>query len=189
MDDDGPVSDPRPTGRGNARLAQTIWDLVRSMALVLVVVGVLVWFSRSPETETVRAVDTAPLLSVAQTNAPFEVVMPKSVNGLIATSVRLEPSKASGPEVVWHVGWVTPDTQYVQLSQSRVASAAYLAEQTTNGVAGETITLQGRQWQRYENEKRRSLVNVENGVTTVVTGTLAWQPLESFAASLQSLKS
>jgi hypothetical protein len=184
MDDDGAVSDPKPTGRGNARLAQTVWDLVRSMALVLVVVAVLVWLSRSPETETVRAVDTAPLLAAAVATAPFDVEMPGSSTGLIPTSVRLAPTEASRPDVVWHVGWVTPDTQYVQLSQSQAASSSYIEEQTAKGRPGDTIALAGRSWQRYETSQRRSLVSTAGGVTTIVSGTLGWKPLESFAGSL-----
>ena len=154
------------------------------MALVLVVVGVMVWLARSTQSETVNAVETAPLLAAAVASAPFAVEMPTSAKGLVPTSVRLQPTEASGQEIVWHVGWVTPQTQYVQLSQSSASSRAYLAEQTASGRAGESVDLGGRSWQRYETSARRSLVNDANGVTTIVSGTVGWPQLESLAASL-----
>lgn len=184
MDHDGAMSEPRPTGRPNARLGQTVWDMVRSMAVVLAVVGLLVWLSRSTETEQVKAVDTAPLLTAAVMTAPFEVQMPTEADGLVPTSVRLEPTTESRPDVVWHVGWVTPDTQYVQLSQSRASSAAYVSEQTASGRKGETVLVNGRTWQRYATDARRSLVNRDAGVTTIVSGTEGWPALESLAGSL-----
>ena len=177
-------TEPRPTGRRNARLGQTVWDMVRSMALVLVVVGLLVWLSRSTQTEEVRAVDTAPLLAAAVATAPFEVLMPASTAGITPTSVRLEPTEESRPEVAWHVGWVTDDTQYVQLSQSRAANASYVDEQTASGRAGEQVEVAGRTWTRYETPDRRSLVSTAGGVTTIVSGTLPWPRLEAFAGSL-----
>lgn len=191
MDENQAVSapqgtEPRPTGRRNARLAQTVWDMVRSMALVLVVVGVLVWLSKSNQTEEVRAVDTAPLLAAAVMTAPFDVRMPASSEGLTPTSVRLEPTEESRPEVVWHVGWVTDDVQYLQLSQSKASSARYLQEQTASGRPGEDVLIDGRTWQRYETADRRSLVNEEAGVTTIVSGTVTWPRLEAFAASLRT---
>lgn len=177
-------TEPRPTGRRNARLGQTVWDMVRSMALVLVVVGLLVWLSRSTETEEVRAVDTAPMLAAAVVSAPFDVLMPTSTTGLTPTSVRLEPTEASRPEVVWHVGWVTDETQYVQLSQSKAANGAYLDEQTAFGRAGQAVQVGGRSWTRYETDDRRSLVSTDGGVTTIVSGTVSWPRLEAFAGSL-----
>lgn len=184
MDHDGAMSEPRPTGRPNARLRQTVWDMVRSLAVVLAVVALLVWLSRSTETEQVRAVDTAPLLTAAVMTAPFEVQMPTEVKGLVPTSVRLEPTVESRPDVVWHVGWVTPDIEYMQLSQSRAASTSYLSEQTASGRKGGTVALDGRTWQRYETDARRSLVNRDAGVTTIVSGTEDWATLEALAASL-----
>ena len=158
--------------------------MVRSMALVLVVVGILVWLSRSSQTEQVKAVDTAPLLAVAVATAPFPVVMPSSTTGLTPTSVRLEPTEESRPEVVWHVGFVTDDTQYLQLSQSKATNASYVDEQTASGRVGETVQVGGRGWTRYETPDRRSLVSTAGGVTTIVSGTVAWPRLEAFAASL-----
>lgn len=184
MVDDGAVSEPRPTGRPNARLFQTVKDMVWSMALVLAVVTLLVWLSRTPDADTVKAVDPAPMVAAALVSAPFPVEMPASTPGYVATSARYEPTEGSRPDVAWFVGWVTPETQYVQLAISASASPDFVVEQTARGRKGETVELAGRSWQRYETSERRSLVSVRDGITTVVSGTVAWPELERFAASL-----
>ena len=60
MDHDWRVTSPdvQPTGRPNARLRQTAWDMVRSMAVVLVVVFVIVLLAWRPEPEAVKVVET-----------------------------------------------------------------------------------------------------------------------------------
>ena len=60
--DDGDV---RPTGRSTGRMRQTVGDMIRSMAVVLAVVFVIVLLAWRPLPEAVKVVDTAPAIAEA----------------------------------------------------------------------------------------------------------------------------
>ena len=47
-----------------------------------------------------------------------------------------------------------------------------------------TSSVDGFAWDRWEGDRRRSLVRIEGGVVTIVTGTADWPVLESLAGSL-----
>jgi hypothetical protein len=197
--DDGPVSDTdaprpqppvdgelRPTGRRNARLGQTVWDMVRSLALVLLAVAAVLLFTWRPQPDAVKVVDPTPVLIEARIEAPYPVLYPADLDAAWRpTSVRWEVTPASSPDLAWHVGFVTPTDAYAQIGQSATDSSAYIAEQTGGG----EIVSVGGEWQRYEGrgaqgEMNRSLVRVLGGVTVVVSGTAEWEELQVVADRL-----
>lgn len=180
---------PTPTGRPNKRLFQTVMDMVRSIALVLavvVVVWLLVW---RPTTATERVVDVAGVAGLAGSQADFPVLVPGSTSGLEATSVRWESTKGSGGVPVWHVGYVMNGSDYLQVSQSTAATAAYLAEQTASGKPAGLAPISGATWMRYQTPERRSVVRMDGGVTTIVSGTADWSTLEAVATGLTTPQS
>ncbi|CAB4917129.1 MAG: DUF4245 family protein [Actinobacteria bacterium] len=175
---------PRPTGRRNARLGQTVGDMVRSLAVVLAIVGILVLVTYQSQQQEIRTVDVASVAAQAQRQAPFELLTWPAPQGAQATSVRWEPTEASGGIPVWHVGYLVDGGEYLQISQSATTEVGFVPEQTAGGQpAGESAT-GGQAWQRYETAKRRSLVSVDGGVTTVVSGTVTWPELEKAAGSV-----
>ncbi len=188
MTDDGPVteSDVQPTGRPNARLRQTIWDMVRSMAVVLAVVGLLMLVTWRPQPEAVKVIDVTPALTLAGIEASFEVRAPSGLpDGWRPTSARWEPTTESGAEPVMHLGYVTPQDEYAQVSQSLATGVAYLAEQTSDGAPTGGRSVEGVEFETWEGEKRRSLVRTDDGITVVISGTADWNELATLAASLE----
>lgn len=195
MADDGLVTTPQPTGRPMRGLRQNIGDMIRSMAVVLAVVGAILLVTWRPQPDPVREVSLEPLVTFAISQADFPVLV---VEGdLQPTSVRWEPTEASDGEMVWHVGYVTTDNQYLQLSQSAAASDLYVAEQTLDGipVVGDAdvptlvqqLTSEG--WVPFETtsaEPRRSLVRTNDGSTTILSGTGSWSELAVAARELVS---
>lgn len=181
---DGGMTEPVPTGKSNARMRQTVGDMVRSMAVVLAVVAALLLVTWRPDPDPVRVVDTATIMTVASNRAPFPILVP-TLDDLRATSVRWEPTNESGDVPVWHIGYVTPDDHYLQLTQSNVAEPKYLEEQTLNGEIVELIAIDGSEWQLYRAGDETALVNMSDGVTTVVRGTGS---KESLVAAVQSLE-
>jgi hypothetical protein len=175
---------PKPTGRKNARMGQTVGDMVRSLALVLALVGVLVLITYKSQQTEVRTVDVSATQTQAQRLATFPLLTLAVVDGLNATSVRWEPTAASGVDPVWHVGYVSEDEEYFQVSQSATTAEGFISEQTAGGLpAGQTATADGA-WQRYETDKRRSLVRIDGPVTTIVSGTGSWDAITKAADSL-----
>lgn len=189
MHDDGPVTDAevRPTGRSTSRLRQTLWDMVRSMALVLVVVFFIWLLAWRPDPQAVTVVDPGPVVVAAARAGDFPISGPAGLpEGWRPTSARWEPTDASGEQKVLHIGFVTPADEYAQVSTSTLDGAAYLGEQTTNGrPLGTTLTVAGEAWDQWQGDKRRSLVRIRDGVTTIVSGTATWDELAILAGSLR----
>ncbi|MGH8940236.1 MAG: DUF4245 family protein, partial [Actinomycetes bacterium] len=106
-----PAAEPQPT---RARGRETVGDMVRSMVVVLVVVGVVVALALRDEPEDpVREVDVAGPLAAARAAAPYDVKGPVGLgDGWRATSVR---SGSDGGAFGWHVGFVTPAGDYAGL--------------------------------------------------------------------------
>lgn len=186
MAHDWPVSSttPRPTGRKNARLGQTVGDMVRSLAIVLAVVGLLVAVTYQSQSGQVREVDVAAAQVQAQRQAPFELLTWPGGPQAQATSVRWQATERSGGEPVWHVGYLVDGADYLQVSQSETTEAGFVPEQTSGGQPQGEVALDGVGWQRYESTSRRSLVAIQGGVTTVVSGTLAWPLVEAAALAV-----
>ena len=179
------ATEPRPTGRRNARLGQTVGDMVRSLAIVLALVGVLVVVTYTSQSADVRSVDVATAQAQAQRQAPFDLSTWTAGPGDVATSVRWQATAGSGGIPVWHVGYLVDGSEYLQLAQSATVEAGFVPEQTAGGGPQGEVSLGGVRWLRVESEERRSLVCIEDGVTTVVSGTLPWSGIEAAATSVR----
>ncbi len=187
MPHDVPVSSPdvQPTGRRNARMRQTVGDMVRSMAVVLAVVAVVVLVNWRPQEQAVKVVDVTSAVTLASVRADFPVRQPAGLAAdWRATSARWEPTEKSAPDEVLHLGYVTPAGEYAQVTQSSHSTPAYLAEQTDGGRPVGPAAIAGAEWERWEGPDRRSLVQGADTVVTVVSGGAAWSELEQLAASL-----
>lgn len=190
MAHDGAVTTPdvEPTGRRNPRMRQTIGDMVRSMALVLVVVGAILLVTWRPSPEAVKVIDVTSVLALAQSTATFPLSSPMGLaDGWRPTSARFEPTEKSVPDPVLHIGYVTPADAYAQVSQSTNRTAAYSAEQTDSGRPVGSATIGSDTWEKWERGDRRSLVRSDAEVLTIVSGGAAWDELTVLAASLKPL--
>jgi len=192
----GPVpSGPVPSrGYGRGRGRQAGMDMIRSMGLVALVLGAWMWFSHPRTPEAINQVDWWPVALAASDAAPYPVVAPPEGFAWPATSARVEPQPDG--TVVWRVGYYTAAEDYAALlqrgafpEQAQGSIEEWIAAETREGVAGPTVTIGGREWVRMEGlptpDERRSLVAVEDGTVTVVTGSAQWAELEQFAAALQ----
>ena len=159
-------------------------DMVRSMGLVLALIAVILLVTLRPQPDAVKVVDPTQVLIAAKALAPFAVEIPEGLAGYQVTSARWQETSASDGDLVLHLGYVTPGTEYVQFSQSAAGNLKFIDEQTSGGIATDQVTLAGQTWQHYESPERRSLVRTVNGVTTVISGTTTQGELERVASSL-----
>ena len=177
---------PRPTGRGNAQLRKTAWDMVRSMAVVLALVFIIVLLAWRPLPDEVKVVDTSPAIGMAIAQADFPITAPVNLpEDWRPTSARWQATEQSGDAPVLHIGYVTPTDSYAQVSTGRVATPRYLDEQTAQGTPTSTREVAGQTWQEWESDDRRSLVLTDGEVSVVVSGTGEWDEIEALASSLQ----
>jgi hypothetical protein len=170
------------------RLLQTVRDMVLSLGLVLGVVGLtLLMTLRDEPDDPIREIDPLPALVSAQTNSPFEVAVPQGLpDRWRPTSARV--SNPGDLPFRWHVGYVTPDVEYAAAGQSNGSLEDYLDEERAGGTTDGVVTAAGRDWTVYvrDDGRRESLVHVEDGVITLVTGTGGREDLVVLAGSLDT---
>ena len=171
----------RPTGRSNARLRQTVRDMILSLVVVLAVIAVILVLTWRPAPDPVRVIDPTPALSLARVQADYPLLYPADLDAAWrATSARWEITPSSQPDPAWHVGFVTPDDAYAQLGQSATEDPSYVDDQV--GVAKPAGEWEG--WLRYDSADQRALVRFDGGVTVVVSGTAPWPTLQALAERL-----
>ena len=178
----GPPATPR-VNRGR----KTVGDIVRSLALVLVLVGVIVAFNvaRQPD-PVVQRVDYPAALEEARAVATYDVLGPDPVPaGWRVTSARTE---RSGGGVGWHVGLVTRTEEYAAVEQSDGDRRALLDTVAAGARPAGTVEVAGQSWRRLEggDPEERALVRTADGVTTMVAGSAPWSQLQTLAGSLAS---
>lgn len=177
-------------------LRKTVGDIVRSLAVVLVVIAVLLLLTWRPQPDPVRERDPFPIASLAVREANYRVLMPTVGDGWRSTSARLEPTSQSADKSVWFTGWVSPDNEFFALVQSHATHKAFIDEQTSDGVLADSSTDSSwawgdstgtkDDWVAYisPDGKTRSLVKVKKDHTTIVTTTAPWEDLKTFADQL-----
>lgn len=157
-------------------------DLVLSLSVVGVFVAFLFAVTWRPAPDPVRTVDPAPMLAAAREQADYPVLAPVGLSpDWRATSARFEAGESSS---TWFVGYVTPQDQYIAVTQTDGDRDAFIVAQTAGGVADGTVTVDGEQWHKYVAGDQRSLVRVTGRSTTVVTGTVSYEELAGFVGRL-----
>ena len=180
-------------GRAPSRSRGVGTDMIRSLGLVAIALLVWMYFSHPRSDDTLREVDWAPVAQSAASAATYEVLAPPVTFPWPATSARLEPQ--SDGTVAWRAGFYTPEQEYAAIlqrgqfpQQAAAAQQEWVESETRNGVAGESVTIGGREWTRMEGDptpdERRSLVLVKDGTATVITGSAEWSELETLAGTL-----
>lgn len=182
-----PAAHPAPR-----RGPTTVPDMLRSMAVVLALIGAVALITFRPTNgEEVRVVDYAGALASARVAAPYAVLAPGGLEGYRATSVRYTSTDEG---TVWHLGFVSPLGEYVGVDQTDGAADRFVDDLTegaapVGGTSG-AIELGGRTWQRFDQggdtdgERIRGLVATDDEATTLVSGTAGWPELEAMASAL-----
>lgn len=157
-------------------------DLILSLAVVTVFVAFLFAMVWRPSPDPVRTVDPAPMLRVARAEAEYPVLAPVGLSsGWRSTSARFE---VDGTASTWFLGYVTPDDEFVAVTQTDGEPGDFIAEQTVQGQPDGERIIKGDQWQQYIADDQRSLVRSTDTSTTVVTGTVSYEQLQDFVGRL-----
>lgn len=163
---------------------QTVWDMVRSLAVIgVVVAGIYMFIPHDDKADPTRTVDYRVETLTARRAAPYPVAAPVGLpEQWRATSVTFERKNANA----WHLGFLDPQQQYVAIEQSTDASRKNLAKLTQKAApTGQTQQVGDRAWERWDGEKYDALVRQDQGYVTVVTGTGSFEQLGAMAAALE----
>jgi hypothetical protein len=176
---DAPATPPVNRGR------KTVADMVRSLAVVLVLVAVIVAFNVAEQPDrVVQKVDYPAALAEARAVATYDVLGPDPVpDGWRVTSARTE---RSGGGVGWHVGLVTSTEEYAALEQSDGDRRALLDTVVGGARQAGSVEVAGLSWRRLVGgePEERALVRTADGVTAMVVGSAPWSQLRTLAGSL-----
>ena len=168
--------------------------MIRSLAVILVPVVLITWFfARSPDEPSVQVVDYVPALTLARQQAPFAVLAPAAVpagwRSTKASWLRTGQPGLNGdpsPRNQWQLGFLNADDVYLELDQGDARAQDFIADRTQQGLPDGQSRVGDQTWERRisPDEQTRSLVQTTPSLTTIVTGDLPYDQLESFTATL-----
>ncbi|MDQ1641230.1 MAG: hypothetical protein QOJ90_581 [Actinomycetota bacterium] len=159
---------------------------MRSLAIVLAVVAVVLMLSTRDHAAVVTTVDPAVSLAEARSQAGYPVLAPVGLGTRWRpTSVRV---RRNGAALEWHIGYVTPRGDYAGLEQSDGPPGVFLDGFASGGKPTGVVRIGDRSWRRLEGGRPepRALLLREGPVTTLVVGGAAWSELDALAAALRT---
>lgn len=180
------MRDDRGVARGNTATASAA-DIIRSMAVLLGAIAIIVvaFNVMRPDPRPPDPVDYSGVVEVVQDEYPYAIAVPSAVpSAWRATSVD-HSADATGHR--WRVGFLTGNDGFVGLEQADGEIQSYLADRMAEFEADGTSTIDGVAWDRMRQRVSpgdRALVRVDDGVVTIVRGTVSYETLGEFASSL-----
>ncbi len=171
-------------------------DLIRSLVVIIIpLVLITLFFTRTPEPAPVTVVDWQPVAARARSEAPFPVLTPVNVPpGWRATQATWVTAGApylnGAPSVrnLWKLGFLTTDDVFVSLAQGDLKPDELVRDETRGGVADGRSAVGDQTWERLvtDDGRTRSLVQRSPTVTTVLSGDLPYEGLETYAGILST---
>lgn len=176
---------PASAAASPPRARQTVGDMVRSLAVVLALVGVLVALNVIQEPEPVlREVDYPAVLENAQLGVDYELAGPRPLPaGWRVTSAR---TSVDGAATTWHLGMVTADETYAAVEQSDGPRGDLVSAFAAGARPAGTVTIDRVVWERLVggDPEPRAFVRSRDGVVTMVAGGASWADLRRLVAAL-----
>lgn len=176
---------PAPAPAKRRRGRESAGDMVRSLSLILLVVGVLYYFAQAApgDKKSVRVVDPSGDVQSFSRAAPTAVVP-----GPLPPGWRSTVTERLGVPDRLRVGWNTPTGQYAEYDAVSGPAGTFVDDVTGRAVAGEPVTVAGRTFRRYRNDAGVQSLVLAQGGSTVVVGSLrssaTEQELVALAGSL-----
>ena len=166
--------------------------LIGVTMLLLPVVLIYAWFSRTPEPAP-QAVDWRPVVARAQEESPYPVAVPRNLPETW-TVVRArwtrtgEAGLNQAPAVgnTFQLGFISPDRMYIGLDQ-RDADPRGLVDDVSRGGSDDGTSRVGQvEWRRMvsPDDRTRVPVRTDKASTVAISGDLPYEALEAFAATL-----
>jgi len=171
-------------------------DMMLSLAVILIPIVLISWFfTRTPDSPPVRPVDWAPTLATARAESPFPVLAPANLPGTW-TGRKVVWAKPGQPGIdgqpspghAWQLGLLSPEQVYVTVSQRDAGLPGLIALVSRDRRKDGTAQVSGATWDRYvtDDGRTRALAKTDGTVVTVVAGDTSYDGLAAFASTLRS---
>ncbi|MFJ7748633.1 DUF4245 domain-containing protein [Arthrobacter sp. NPDC097144] len=168
QDQETPVT-PVLTAKQAKRANATVIGMLIATGITVLLVLVPVLLNPAPKMQT-RNVDVPAIANQAAGDAGYAPLAPELPEGWGSNYARWEASNSSGVPV-WEVGYLTPETAFIRLSETNAGNPTWIAQVSGDAsVAGER-TAGGQTWElRDSPEGEASMVLEKDGLTVVLTG-------------------
>ncbi len=155
--------------------------MVRSLAAIGAAVAVVVLLVPRSGEPVVQPVQLDAAVASAEAAGDVPVVEPALDDAWQLTSARREPPTGQVP-ATWHLGYLSPDEEYVGLEVTRESSPPWVQDATTDGQETTTLDVAGRTWTVYSSpDGRTSLLLEQPDLVIVVTGSAVLDELAVMA--------
>ncbi|HTW19886.1 MAG TPA: DUF4245 domain-containing protein [Mycobacteriales bacterium] len=172
------------------RARQSAADMIRSLGLVGIIVGVSLIFVpgllHPSKSQRYQAVDYSDYVSGFRQLTGKSALVPRGLpSGWAANGATLVGSATTAH---LHIGWATPGSKYAGLEESVAPAAGFV--QSVLGVPSSASTtaavLADQTWRTTQSKVGEySLFRTVHGITVVITGSASDQELDQLAASVQ----
>ena len=126
------------------RAKQTVRNLIYSMLVTLALTMVIVLIVPRDDTNRIQPVDYVGISQTVQASVAETLIAPKLETDWWVNAARVE--KDLGVET-WYVGFITPDDQYIGLTQAFESNPSWLANKLQGNWLDVTVEIEGRTWE------------------------------------------
>ena len=170
------------------RHLQSARDMVFSLSAVLIPVVVILALTWRSHDQFVPEIDYAGAITQAVASSPFPIEVPSEIPAGYSVSAAAFEAETYGKtgDVRWRISFISGERQFISLWQTTGSQSAVLDVATNSGVCDATQEIAGKSWTVCDqgNPESRAYFTQENGVTTVVYGTVTFDELVTFIESL-----
>lgn len=147
---------------------ESVGDMVRSLGLILLIVGAVFFFAQPPRSDAkkIRVVDPTSDVQAFSAAAPGG-----AVPHVLPAGWRSTVSSYDSDSGILRIGWVTPKGEYAEYAATGRPAASFVADLTGSAARSGTVDIAGASWTQYRAAEATSLVR-SYGSSVVVLGTL-----------------
>ncbi len=170
------------------RESQSARNLVAALLMSLGVVVLIVLVVVRPDPAPREPIDYVATAAQAQPTVDEPLVAPTLPDGWSANSAKLQTSDGVSS---WYIGFITPQHQFIGMTQGIDANPTWLAAQLGNSRQAAPVTVDGTVWQAHDNRSVTDVGNLAYVMTTeredstiVLFGTASDEEFLTLAASI-----
>lgn len=126
------------------RAKQTVRNLIYSMLVTLSLTVVIVLLVPRDDTNRIQPVDYVGITQTVQASVTETLIAPNLPTDWWVNAARVE--KDLGIET-WYVGYITPDDQYIGLTQAFESNPSWLANKLQGNWLDVVVEIEGRSWE------------------------------------------
>lgn len=126
------------------RAKQTVRNLIYSMLVTLSLTLVIVLLVPRDDSNRIQPVDYVGITQTVQAAVDQTLIAPKLEADWWVNAARIEQDLGID---TWYVGYITPDDQYIGLTQAFESNPSWLANKLQGNWLDVTVEIEGRTWE------------------------------------------